>query len=57
MYFAVRTIWTLKLTESLGESKNDSKGRLTVAFLMAAAINVPLGTSFVKKKKKKRLRK
>ena len=52
MYFAVRTIWTLKLTESLGESKNDSKGRLTVAFLMAAAINVPLGTSFVKKKKK-----
>ena len=52
MYFAVRTIWTLKLTESLGESKNDSKGRLTVAFLMVAAINVPLGTSFVKKKKK-----
>ena len=56
MYFTVRTIWTLKLTESLGESKNDSKGRLMVAFLMAAAINVPLGTSFVKKKKK-RLRK
>ena len=58
MYFTVRTIWTLKLTESLGESKNDSKGRLTVAFLMAAVINVPLGTSFVKRKKeKKRLRK
>ena len=51
MYFAVRTIRTLKLTESLGESKIDSKGRLTVAFLMTAAVIVPLGTSFVKKKK------
>ena len=50
MYFAVRTIWTFQLTESLGESKNDSKRRLTVAFLMAAAVNVPLVTSFVKKK-------
>ena len=60
MYFTVQTIWTLRLTESLGESKNDSKGRLMVAFLMAAVINVPLGTSSVKKKKKgkkKRLRK
>ena len=47
MYFVVRTIWTLKLTESLGESKNDSKGMVMVAFLMAAAVNVPLGTSFV----------
>ena len=56
MYFAVRTIWTLKLTESLGESKNDSKamkGRLTVAFVLEAAVNVPLGTSFVKKTPKK----
>ena len=55
MYFAVRTIWTLKLTESLGESKNDSKGRLMGAFLMAAAVNVPLGTSFVKKKTPKKV--
>ena len=43
----VQTIWTLKLTESRGESKNDSKGE---AFMMAAAINVPLGRAFVKKK-------
>ena len=45
----MQTIWTLKLTESRGESKNDSKGE---AFMMAAAINVPLGRAFVKKKKK-----
>ena len=45
----VQTIWTLKLTESRGESKNVSKGE---AFMMAAAINVPLGRAFVKKKKK-----
>ena len=45
----VQTIWTLKLTESRGESKNVSKGE---AFMMAAAINVPLGCAFVKKKKK-----
>ena len=53
MYFVVRTIWTLKLTESLGESKNDSK--VMVAFLMAAAVNVPLGTSFVLKKTPKKV--
>ena len=47
----VQTIWTLKLTESRGESKNVSKGE---AFMMAAAINVPLGRAFVKKKKKRR---
>ena len=45
----MQTIWTLKLTESRGESKNVSKGE---AFMMAAAINVPLGGAFVKKKKK-----
>ena len=44
----MQTIWTLKLTESRDESKNDSKGE---AFMMAAAINVPLGRAFVKKKK------
>ena len=44
----MQTIW--KLTESRGESKNVSKGE---AFMMAAAINVPLGRAFVKKKKKK----
>ena len=52
MYFAVRTIWMLKLTESLGESKNDSNGRLTVPFLMAAAVSVPLGTLSLEKKRK-----
>ena len=46
--FVVPRIWTLNLTESRGESKNDSKGE---AFMMAAAINVPLGRSFVQKKK------
>ena len=46
----MQTIWTLKLTESRGESKNVSKGE---AFMMAAAINVPLGRAFVKKKEKK----
>ena len=45
----MQTIWTLKLTESRGESKNVSKGE---AFMMAAAINVPLGRAFVKTKKK-----
>ena len=44
----MQTIW--KLTESRGESKNVSKGE---AFMIAAAINVPLGRAFVKKKKKK----
>ena len=46
----MQTIWTLKLTESRGESKNVSKEE---AFMMAAAINVPLGRAFVKKKEKK----
>ena len=46
----MQTIWTLKLTESRGESNNVSKGE---AFMMAVAINVPLGRAFVKKKKKK----
>ena len=48
----VQTIWTLKLTESRGESKNDSKGE---AIMMAAAINVPLGRAFVKKKRRRRM--
>ena len=50
--FVVPSIWTLNLTESRGESKNDSKGE---AFMMAAAINVPRGRSFVQKKKKKNM--
>ena len=49
--FVVPRIWTLNLTESRGESKNDSKGE---AFMMAAAINVPRGRAFVQKKKKKK---
>ena len=49
--FVVPSIWTLNLTESRGESKNDSKGE---AFMMAAAINVPRGCAFVQKKKKKK---
>ena len=28
-HFAMRSIWTFKLTESWGESKNDSKGEIT----------------------------
>ena len=59
----MRTIWTLKLTESWGEVKSYSKRglervtrpsflSLPIAFMMAAAINVPLGRAFVKKLKK-----
>ena len=48
--FVVPRIWTLNLTESRGESKNDSKGE---AFMMAAAINVPRGRSFVQKKRRR----
>ena len=38
-HFAVRSIWTFKLTESWGESKNDSKGEIacpTSMFLWVA---------------------
>ena len=38
-HFAVRSIWTFKLTESWGESKNDSKGEIacpTSMFLLVA---------------------
>ena len=50
--FVVPRIWTLNLTESRDESKNDSKGE---GFMMAAAINVPRGRAFVQKKKKKNM--
>ena len=46
----MRTIWTLKVTESWGESKKDSKGRFT--FMIAASINVPLKKTKTKTKKK-----
>ena len=50
--FVVPRIWTLNLTESRGESKNDSKGE---GFVMAAAINAPRGRAFVQKKKRRRI--
>ena len=58
---AARYDLDVKLTESWGESKKDSKGEddgsflsLPVAFVMAAAINVHQGHAFAEKKKKQK---